>query len=473
MRIRKIRTRQVKGKTYSTHRLVPSVRIGDQVEQVYLLNLGARFDVSEADWKTLCWCILERLRGQQLLPPVPDAIRAEAEELVQRLVTRQRERLIQARLIEPDTCPAQWMAVDIANQTQHDSRTAGVEQVGLWALRQVGFVALLSRLGFSASLRRAAVGAIMGRMAHPASDRETHRWLREDSALGEYLGTDYAPSTVQQLYRGAEPNVTWLKEKDRRYIVVSRERTRAFDAEKAKSIPTRSGQELQLHEVKGEDETRVYCRSKARVQKEEAIVKRRMARFEGNLKKLSEGLTRPRTRKKLTYIHERIGRLKQSSGGVAQHYAITVQADDKGTDATKIDWTLDPKANTMLTPEELWRTYIMLTDVEAVFRSLKSELGLRPVFHRKRTTLFITVLAYQMVQLIRHQLRQKAELHYSWATLRNLLATQVRSTRVLPCQDGSTLHSQLTDTPNPVQAKILQALEIRNCPLGIRNTIVR
>ena len=46
----------------------------------------------------------------------------------------------------------------------------------------------------------------------------------------------------------------------------------------------------------------------------------------------------------------------------------------------------------------LWHTYTMLTDLEAVFRGLKSELGLRPVFHHKadRTEghLFITVLAY-------------------------------------------------------------------------------
>ena len=48
----------------------------------------------------------------------------------------------------------------------------------------------------------------------------------------------------------------------------------------------------------------------------------------------------------------------------------------------------------------LWRTYTMLTDLEAVFRSLKSELGLRPVFHQKEARteghLFITVLAYQI-----------------------------------------------------------------------------
>ena len=53
----------------------------------------------------------------------------------------------------------------------------------------------------------------------------------------------------------------------------------------------------------------------------------------------------------------------------------------------------------------MWRTYIMLTDLEAVFRSLKSELGLRPIYHQteERSTghLFITVLAYQLVQVIR------------------------------------------------------------------------
>src|SRR5580692_5280570 len=49
-----------------------------------------------------------------------------------------------------------------------------------------------------------------------------------------------------------------------------------------------------------------------------------------------------------------------------------------------------------------------LWDIEAVFRSLKSELGLRPVFHQKEARteghLFITVLAYQMVQAVRRKL---------------------------------------------------------------------
>jgi len=47
--------------------------------------------------------------------------------------------------------------------------------------------------------------------------------------------------------------------------------------------------------------------------------------------------------------------------------------------------------------EQLWRTYMMLTDLEAVFRSFKTELGLRPIFHHPKECchghLFITVLA--------------------------------------------------------------------------------
>ncbi|MDO8370270.1 MAG: hypothetical protein Q7S71_06185 [Candidatus Nitrotoga sp.] len=83
--------------------------------------------------------------------------------------------------------------------------------------------------------------------------------------------------------------------------------------------------------------------------------------------------------------------------------------------------------------EKLWRTYTMLTDLESVFRSLKSELGLRPVFHSKEIRsdghLFITVLAYQCVQALRLNLK-KAGIDGSWAQLRGTLAVQRRVTPV-------------------------------------------
>ena len=82
-------------------------------------------------------------------------------------------------------------------------------------------------------------------------------------------------------------------------------------------------------------------------------------------------------------------------------------------------------------------------DLEAVFRSLKSELGLRPIFHQKehrsKGHLFITVLAYQLVQVIRRRLGEQGE-HSSWPTLRSILAGQQRVTATFRCADGRTLH---------------------------------
>ena len=76
---------------------------------------------------------------------------------------------------------------------------------------------------------------------------------------------------------------------------------------------------------------------------------------------------------------------------------------------------------------QLWETYVMLTELEATFRSLKTDLGLRPVYHQKedRVTayLFITLLAYHSVHTIRYQLKEK-NIHLSWRSIRDLLSTQ-------------------------------------------------
>lgn len=75
----------------------------------------------------------------------------------------------------------------------------------------------------------------------------------------------------------------------------------------------------------------------------------------------------------------------------------------------------------------MWRTFMMLTHLEAVFRSLKSELGLLPVFHHQENRvdghLFITVLAYQFVQIIRRQLKEQG-IADRWDTLREVLGSQ-------------------------------------------------
>ena len=80
-------------------------------------------------------------------------------------------------------------------------------------------------------------------------------------------------------------------------------------------------------------EARLYCYSEARAKKEQGIANRFAARFEGEMSKLNDGLKRPRTRKRLDHVWQRIGRIREKSRGAAAHYDIDVIADDSGEKA--------------------------------------------------------------------------------------------------------------------------------------------
>src|ERR1019366_7421284 len=198
-------------------------------------------------------------------------------------------------------------------------------------------------------------------------------------------------------------NIAWLKKQEYHYLVVSRERGRQFDPDQAVDTLTASNETIQLQRVLNADgtEVRLYCHSTGRDTKETAISGRFVTRFETGLAKLAAGLDKPRAQKKLADIQQRIGRLKEKSRGIGQHYEITVTPDETGKKAAFIAWTKTPVDGSMLThpgvcclrsnettwdAAKLWHTYTMLTDLAAVFRGLKSELGLRPVFHHNEKT---------------------------------------------------------------------------------------
>jgi transposase len=289
-----------------------------------------------------------------------------------------------------------------------------------------------------------------------------------------------------------EANIAWLKKQEYRYLVVSRERGRQFDPDRAVDTLTASNEMIQLQRVlsKNGTEVRLYCHSTGRDTKETAIAGRFVTRFETGLTKLAAGLSKPRAQKKLADIQQRIGRLKEKSRGIGQHYEITVTPDETGTKAAAIAWTKTPVEGSMLThpgvyclrsnettwdAAKLWHTYTMLTDLEAVFRGLKSELGLRPVYHHKeeRTEghLFITVLAYQLVQTIRRKLEAAGET-ISWSRLREILSVQQRVTATFRQRDGRTLHVRKTTVAEPALRKIYDALAIDAAPGGVRKLTV-
>jgi hypothetical protein len=274
--------------------------------------------------------------------------------------------------------------------------------------------------------------------------------------------------------------------------VVSRERGRQFDPSQAIDTLTASNETVRPQRVLSEDgtEVRLYCHSEGRETKEAAIAARFVTSFEAGLEKLSAGLSRPRAQKKLADIQQRIGRLKENSRGIGQHYEITVTPDETGKNAASITREKTPVEGSMLTDpgvyclrsnetaweaQTLWHTYTMLTDLEAVFRGLKSELGLRPVFHhtenRTEGHLFITVLAYQWVQAIRRKLELAGD-PVSWTRWREILSVQRRVTATFQQRDGHTMHVRKAAVAEPALRRIYDALGIEASPGGVRRLMV-
>ena len=152
---------------------------------------------------------------------------------------------------------------------------------------------------------------------------------------GMLIGLNAPPSALVIMDRGiaTEENVAWLKTNNYKYLVVNRELKRQFDENQPKvSITTASEEVVEMQKVVSDDgkEARLYCYSEKRGEKEKGIIKRFTERFEEGLRNLADGLGKPRTEKRLDKLSERIGRLKERSHGVSQHYSITLTPDETG-----------------------------------------------------------------------------------------------------------------------------------------------
>lgn len=317
--------------------------------------------------------------------------------------------------------------------------------------------------------------------------------VAEASTLeGMLQGLDAPAGALVIMDRGiaTEANINWLIEHHYRYLVVSRERTRQFDLAQSVDVTTASDQTVHLQRVVSDDgsEVRLYCHSEARQEKETAMTDRFIQIFEAGMAKLAAGLLKPRGEKNRDKLLQRIGRLQEKSHGIGRHYRIELTPAE-GTTVTGITWTKEPINGTQLThpgvyclrtnelrwdAATLWQTYTQLTDLEAVFRSLKSELGLRPVYHHKEDRadghLFITVLAYQAVQVLRRKLKLQG-INDSWTSLREIFSGQQRVTATFTQKDGRTLHVRKTTLAEPKLQSLYAALSLSATPVGTRKLV--
>jgi transposase len=223
----------------------------------------------------------------------------------------------------------------------------------------------------------------------------------------------------------------------------------------------------------GGEMTLVLCRSEGREAKDRAIREKQETRLLADVAKLQAAVANGRLRS-VAKIHQRIGRLLERYPRVARYYAIaydeaqrlvTCTCDtDRRYTAEMLDGSyIMETSRDDLPPDDAWRIYSLLTRAESAFRTMKSPLAERPIFHhlehRADTHIFLCLLAYHLVVAIEKTLRDGG-LWTSWATVRKTLAKHQIGTIILPAQNGWTLRIRRDGRPDPDVADLYHRLGV-------------
>jgi transposase len=222
--IRKLIKKQGQTYEYVQHRLVESIRTERGPRQQVLLDMGT-LPVAKEHFKALANLIEQYLNNcgveSSLFGEVSEEITVLARHYADCI---RRKRLKNNTNLQPDTTAptitaeragnggtvppppastdrAVHRSIDPSSVITSDARTIGAEHVATSQFEELGFRGILEACGFSERERKLAAAQVCARLVHPASERETARWLRESSALGELLGIDLAHCSDQILHR--------------------------------------------------------------------------------------------------------------------------------------------------------------------------------------------------------------------------------------------------------------------------------
>jgi len=281
-------------------------------------------------------------------------------------------------------------------------------------------------------------------------------------------------------------NIAWLQQTQRRYLIGSpkgelRRWSRAL-AEEKDWHQVRQGVEAKLCSGPDGSETFLLCRSADRRKKEKAMHERFARRIEDGLAKLGGRIERSRQRLDREEIGRQIGRILERNSRAAGRYAIDVEPDDTTPAGLRLVWKARPEwddwaqhsegAYVLRTnvhewsQEELWRTYVQLTEAEAAFRIHKTDLSIRPIWHQKaervQAHILVCFLAYVLWKTL-EQWQQRAGLGNSPRTILEELGRIQSTDVVIPLADGSRreLRIRCVVRPDKAQAMLLDRLGLR------------
>ena len=281
-------------------------------------------------------------------------------------------------------------------------------------------------------------------------------------------------------------NIAWLNDTGRRYVIgTPRSELKRWArqlAERADWRRIREDVEVKICRGPEGNETFLLCRSAARVEKERAMHERFCKRIEAGLERMARRIAKSKRRLNPGVLERQIGRLLERHARAAARYSICIEDDDTHDSGLRLKWTAHPEWDEWAnlsegtyilrsnvqewTDEELWRTYIQLTEAEAAFRIHKSELAIRPIWHQKasriKAHILVCFLGYALWKTLQ-QWQSRAGLGDSPRTILTELSRITAADVVLPLADGSAreLRIRCVVRPDRSQAILLDRLGLK------------
>jgi len=288
----------------------------------------------------------------------------------------------------------------------------------------------------------------------------------------------------------SEENLAAIRKRGGQYLVgTPRSQMKQFEEELLKDDWTRVKPEVEVKKIsipQGE-ETYILCRTAGRKEKEKAIRHRFSAHMEDALKRMAKSIETGRLKDR-NKMERRLGRIQASHSQVSDLYEVALE---DAPDGIRLHWAIkedrriwrDLREGAYMlrtnlqagTVEELWSEYMQLTEAEASFRALKSELYIRPLFHqlepRVKAHVMVAFLGYALWVTLKHLLKRRATVipqpsasgvhnaqPRSPMKVLDLLSTMQSADIVLPTTDGREIRLRRIAERTPEQKALLQQL---------------
>ena len=284
-----------------------------------------------------------------------------------------------------------------------------------------------------------------------------------------------------------EENLRKIKEKGYNYLCVSRTRLTDYEisegCQSVKVLDTRK-QEITLRQVKHEADGDYYLKinSPAKAVKESSMNRQWRERFEQELTKARDALGRKGGKKTYEKVIERVGRAIQKYPSIAKYYVIDYLRDEKNPkNMADIQWRIAVPENVdrqsgiyflrtnveRLDEKSTWDYYNLIREIECTNRQLKTDLNLRPIYHKKDDCsdahLFLGLLSYWIVNAIRYKLKQTGE-NCFWTEIVRRMSTQKAITTEGVNALGEKVSLRLCSEPSKAAEDIYERLKYRKMP---------